>query len=943
MKWIWTGDKDDRENTRGCFTAAFFLSDIGTEVYIRICAITKYMLYINGKQIGRGPIRAEKGVRVFDRYAILPSLHQGKNILAVRVWNYGWSTYQSIAEQPGTAFEILQGTHTLLMSDENTLCHEDDGYIRFAPKRNVNLGFSDYYDARKFEPFWYGMEPDPSGWQPAAVVTPPACWRNETRPIRFCNAEDRRAVQLVFIQDVRRTAREITLNTRRAFFGDRRDADETIFSGFIGGVIVSDREQTGIISFPNRTWNGLIGNIRIEDHVRTIDNQHREAEVSLHRGEQLFLIELSGKFDDLYCHMEFRFDETIRFQKLNGDSCFFVIGPTVQLSDHPDGINHVYGGLDEYNHIDTVPDEHIRIWKADEYAELKESCRNMAYIDPCDVYEDLYLLSLARLEETAAMYAVRPEQCGILWNNDQATEIACPKQGEYRRILLDFGDICIGQIQFTLKAAAGTVMDIYGFENFYNREIDYTIGLNNGIHYVTGEGWQTYQCMTRIGLRYALITIRNARESVYIRDFHIRNETYSLSNAGDFACDDDRLNRIFRMCVETNRLCSEDSFTDCPTWEQSYWIGDAQISSLINAWVHGEYDYIRHNHRLALSALDNTPMMNALTPTDWNTSIPLWMMNWIISIFETADSSGDEEEIGELYDAMRSVLLYYSRFISEDGAFVINAWNMLDWAAMDIHNHGVVTGQQGVLAYCFHRMGRYAERTGKQKDADRFLMLQNRLLQYIDQNMWDRDRQAFIDGWSPESGNSGTVSIQTHTLLYLYDAIIDPEKKKIVENDLTVPPETFIRVGSPFMLYYYYQACMNLHCPQMVFRDIKDRWGEMMRFDSSTCWEVFPGFYENSRTRSYCHSWSATPAYFMLRYLLGIEMLEPGFRKIRFTPSPAELKWCRGSIPTPYGSIHVSWSREQGKTAVRMEVPEPIEIEPSGDNVETEITRLLPL
>lgn len=145
------------------------------------------------------------------------------------------------------------------------------------------------------------------------------------------------------------------------------------------------------------------------------------------------------------------------------------------------------------------------------------------------------------------------------------------------------------------------------------------------------------------------------------------------------------------------------------------------------------------------------------------------------------------------------------------------------------------------------------------------------------------------------------------------------------------------------MLYYYYQACMNLHCPQMVFRDIKDRWGEMLRFDSSTCWEVFPGFYENSRTRSYCHSWSATPAYFMLRYLLGIEMLEPGFRKIRFTPSPAKLKWCRGSIPTPYGSIHVSWSREQEKTTVRMEVPDPIEIEPSGDNVETEITRLLPL
>ena len=48
-----------------------------------------------------------------------------------------------------------------------------------------------------------------------------------------------------------------------------------------------------------------------------------------------------------------------------------------------------------------------------------------------------------------------------------------------------------------LKAAEGTTIDIYGFENYYRREIDFTIGLNNGIRYVTSEGWQTYECMVR--------------------------------------------------------------------------------------------------------------------------------------------------------------------------------------------------------------------------------------------------------------------------------------------------------------------------------------------------------------------------------------------------------------------------------------------------------------
>ena len=131
----------------------------------------------------------------------------------------------------------------------------------------------------------------------------------------------------------------------------------------------------------------------------------------------------------------------------------------------------------------------------------------------------MYLLSLARTEEVVQEYAVTTEDCGILWKNQSCTAIGLPQAGDYRRILVDFGNICVGQLSFTLKAAEGTTIDIYGFENYYRREIDFTIGLNNGIRYVTSEGWQTYECMVRTGMRYALITVRNAKKPVLIRDF----------------------------------------------------------------------------------------------------------------------------------------------------------------------------------------------------------------------------------------------------------------------------------------------------------------------------------------------------------------------------------------------------------------------------------------
>jgi hypothetical protein len=108
--------------------------------------------------------------------------------------------------------------------------------------------------------------------------------------------------------------------------------------------------------------------------------------------------------------------------------------------------------------------------------------------------------------------------------------------------------------------------------------------------------------------------------------------------------------------------------------------------------------------------------------------------------------------------------------------------------------------------------------------------------------------------------------------------------------------------------------------------DIKIRWGDMLRYDSTTCWEVFPGFYEVSRTRSYCHSWSAFPAYFLSKYILGIRIEERGFRKICISVPDTDIEWCEGSIPTPFGMVNIRWSRENGLKSYYISVPCEIDI-----------------
>ena len=153
------------------------------------------------------------------------------------------------------------------------------------------------------------------------------------------------------------------------------------------------------------------------------------------------------------------------------------------------------------------------------------------------------------------------------------------------------------------------------------------------------------------------------------------------------------------------------------------------------------------------------------------------------------------------------------------------------------------------------------------------------------------------------------------------------------------PAPDVIQAGSPFFLFYIYQLWAKRGLPAML-DDIRARWTGMMRCDCTTCWEVFPGFYEVGRTRSYCHSWSASPAYFFGRWVLGVHPLAAGFAKVELRHGEAGLAWCEGTVPTPHGNLDVRWSTENGRRTCHVTAPRAIEIMPPDDSWELEVARL---
>lgn len=939
--WIWIRDDQGRENERVCFVSHFDVRNLLQDITLQVTAVTKYQVWLNGTYLGTGPIRTAPGHAYIDRYSVSDRVRPGDNLLAIEVWNYGLSSYQSVAEPGGLLFSVMQENICLCCSDEKTLCCPDTGFISYAPKRNVNLGFSDYYDATAFHPdnWKYGM----GDYTNAVIVSEKRDLSD--RPIRLFHEEEKYPKEILRIEDAKQAGTVFSVNLRPTLFPGRTDANETIMTGFLGCEFEAARDINGRIVFPNCTWNGILGDFRIGDQVYRISDSDREVNVRIPQGRNLFLLRFHGKFDDLFFHMELTLEDQqgspdlsgtgqdLRIHGFGTDRAFFTIGPTSVRVSALNGLDPITENMD----AETEGEENI--FACSSLQSLQDMGCRISWVPARYVMQDMYLLSLARLMQPVRNYAPTERYRGLLWNNVQDAVVELSSTADIRRILVDFGDIYVGQAEFTIWAQAGTVIDLYGFENAYHGEIDYTTGLNNGIRYICRDGWQHFRGMARIGLRYAVISIYVSRVSghdrefgyprqVKIRDLHLNASGYATAGEGSFRCSDDRLNRIWEMCRHTHEVCMEDSFTDCPTYEQAFWLGDAQTSAAIDHYVFGEYDFVKHNLLLGTTARANTPLFNALAPTDWNTAIPMWTFNWLLSVTEYIEVTGDSSVLSQLYDTIRRALLYYCGLLTEEGGLIVHAWNLIDWAHLDTPEGAVITAYQALFACCLERYAVLAETLGREDDAILFGKASIRMNRFTDERLWWKERRAFCDAWHPENGYASTCSIQTHSLLLLYDMVKDPEKKSLTRHYLERKPDDFVDVGSPFMLYYNYEARAKQGKLHGVLEDIRKRWGEMLYYDSTTCWEVFPGFYENARTRSYCHAWSAAPAALLQKYLLGVRMEEKGWAKASvFVPTleGEDITWCRGSIPTPYGRISVDWDIKTKKFL--LQVPEAISLD----------------
>lgn len=401
------------------------------------------------------------------------------------------------------------------------------------------------------------------------------------------------------------------------------------------------------------------------------------------------------------------------------------------------------------------------------------------------------------------------------------------------------------------------------------------------------------------------VSLSQVRAVLVIRD---------LPYIGSFRCNDERLNRIWQTGAYTVQLNMQDYLWDGIKRDRLVWLGDMHPEvSTINA-VFGKVDVVPKSLDLIR---DITP------PTEWMNGISSYSMWWVIIHEDWWMHHGDRAYLEEQGDYLRTLLRRLSTFVDEGGREKLDGMRFLDWPTSD-NKEAVHGGLQAMLTMTLESGARLSAVLGDEETAELC-----------------RGKAALLRKYSPPS--SGRKS---PAALLALAGIREPEEVA----------RTILLKGGPkdlstFYGFYVLQALAEADEIQAALEFIRVYWGGMLDYGATTFWEGFDLAWTNNAARidelvpagkkdlhgdcgaycyvgfrhSLCHGWASGPTAWLSQHVLGIEPLEPGFKRVRIAPCLGDLKWVEGSYPTPFGPIHVRHERKaDGEINSIIKVPDGV-------------------
>jgi len=460
----------------------------------------------------------------------------------------------------------------------------------------------------------------------------------------------------------------------------------------------------------------------------------------------------------------------------------------------------------------------------------------------------------------------RPNKKHLLYPRAESKIIKVSEDKKY--YLIDLGKETVGlfDVEFDSKET-NPIMFTYG-EHIVDGGVRRIIGKRDfSFYYVASAGHNEFMSHTlRLGCRYIELHSESPVELTYMG---VRPQVYPV-NEKPFKLENELDERIYRLSLDTLKLCMMEHYVDCPWREQGLYALDSRNQMLCgyDAFENGNCEYVRANLLLMSQDRRKDGLLSMCFPSANKLTIPSFALHYFMSVREYTEHSGDLTLAEELYPKLVSVM---KAFIDnmKDGLILTftgkNHWNFYDWTD-DLKGklwtdteavHDMTLNSLAILALDSLKV--ISDKIGKPFPYDG---IADSLRARCRQTFFNPEKMLF-SMYAPSVNE--IYNVLTNSLAIIADVIDDETAKTVCENMLS---GEYIDCTLSLKLVKYTAMLKadEKKYRDVILNDIRKEYAYMLDCGATAAWETIDGAAAFHDAGSLCHGWSAVPIHFYHRF-----------------------------------------------------------------------------
>ncbi len=383
------------------------------------------------------------------------------------------------------------------------------------------------------------------------------------------------------------------------------------------------------------------------------------------------------------------------------------------------------------------------------------------------------------------------------------------------------------------------------------------------------------------------------------------------NNSSEFSSSDNLLNSIWDLCKNTIKGTSFCGIYVDGDRERIPYESDVYINQLSHYATDSEYSLARFSHEYML------------THPTWPTE---WIMHSLLIAWADFMYTGDSSSLNKNYSCLKfRTLVELERsdglISTVDGKVTDELLKRLrlnepmrdivDWPPAEFtkgsygERDGYVMTEYNTVVNAFHYqalmlIGDIAEVIGETSDAASYKAKAKQLYVTFNEVFFDHERKIYHDGIGTDH-----ASLHANIFALVFDLVPEKNVGSVVKYILSKGMACSV-YGAQYLLEALYKNGKHNEALALITARNDRSWWNMLQTETTMTWEAWDWKYKINL--DWNHAWGTAPANIIMRYLMGIRPLEPGFSKVLIQPCPGGLTFFNGICPTIRGGIILSYN-----------------------------------